>query len=311
MTHPVELSVGTNFNSWEIAEHYLKEYGRQRGFVVKKYRVEYTDSTNQIPKRRTFACEYAGKHKPMKSAQMDQQRNKGSKKTGCQWRVNLSKSQNNNSIRITLINLEHNHEILADNIKFATTFRRFSQPIMNEIEHAVIHGHCDAHTIRNLLQPLYPDQLFLTQDLSNAIQKIKRENKIVGTDASHLLKFLLNQQKEEPTMFVQPLINVDSNRLYGVFWMTANQIILWSRYSDVILHDNTSRTNKYNYPLSLFILVDNDGKSRLGAQAFLNDETQESYEWILQQTLDATGIEPSVFITDSLIWIQQWTQHAK
>ena len=49
MTHPVELSVGTNFNSWEIAEHYLKEYGKQKGFVVKKYQVEYTDSTNQIP----------------------------------------------------------------------------------------------------------------------------------------------------------------------------------------------------------------------------------------------------------------------
>lgn len=99
-------------------------------------------------------------------------------------------------------------------------------------------------------------------------------------------------------MVVQPLINVDSNRLCGIFWMTASQILLWSRDSDVILHDNTSRTNKYNYPLSLFILVDGDGKPRLGAQAFLNDETQESYEWILQQTLDATGIEPQVIMTD-------------
>src|SRR5437588_2647074 len=99
-------------------------------------------------------------------------------------------------------------------------------------------------------------------------------------------------------MFVQPLINADSDRLCGIFWMTANQILLWSRYSDVILHDNTSRTNKYNYLLSLFILVDSDRKSRLGAQAFLNDETQESYEWILQQTLDATGIEPKVIITN-------------
>ena len=74
--------------------------------------------------------------------------------------------------------------------------------------------------------------------------------------------------------------------------MTSDQILLWSGYSDVILHDNISRTNKYNFLLSLFILVDNDGKSRLGAQAFLNDETQESYEWVLQQTLDATGSQP-------------------
>ena len=50
--------------------------------------------------------------------------------------------------------------------------------------------------------------------------------------------------------------------------------------------------------MSLFILVDNDGKSRLGAQAFLNDETQESYEWVLQQTLDVTGSQPRVILTD-------------
>ncbi|CAB4407182.1 unnamed protein product [Rhizophagus irregularis] len=33
-------------------------------------------------------------------------------------------------------------------------------------------------------------------------------------------------------------------------------------------------------------------------QAFLNDETQESYEWVLQQTLDATGSKPRVILTD-------------
>jgi len=113
-----------------------------------------------------------------------------------------------------------------------------------------------------------------------------------------LLKFLFEQQKEEPTIVVQPLINADSNRLSDIFWMMANQILLWSRYSDIILHDNTSRTNKYNYPLSLFILVDNDGKSHLEVQAFLSDKTQESYKWILQQTLNVTGFKSWVIITD-------------
>ncbi|CAG8722378.1 33926_t:CDS:2, partial [Racocetra persica] len=83
-------------------------------------------------------------------------------------------------------------------------------------------------------------------------------------------------QKEDPTMFIQPLINTDN----------------------IILHDNTSRTNKYNFPLSLFILIDNDGKSQLVVQAFLSDETQESYKWVLQQTLDATGSEPQVIMID-------------
>jgi len=48
----------------------------------------------------------------------------------------------------------------------------------------------------------------------------------------------------------------------------------------MITHDNTSKINKYNYPLSLFILVDNKSKLCLDIQVFLNDETQKSYEWV-------------------------------
>jgi hypothetical protein len=299
----MELSVGDSFDNWAVAENTIKEFGKRNGFVINRHRVQYSknlmsNSNEKVVKKRTFVCENFGKYKPNKVSQIEQQHNKGSKKTDCKWHINLSKPENADFIHITFIHGDHNHELLADNTRFATTFRKFDASIMKEIEHAVIYGHCDAHTIRNLLQPLFPDQLFLTQDLSNAIQKIKHEHQIQGTDASHLLKFLLKKQQEDPTMFVQPLINVDSDRLCGIFWMTSNQILLWSRYSDVILHDNTSRTNKYKFPLSLFILVDNNGKSRLGAQAFLNDETQESYEWVLQQTLDATGSKPQVILTD-------------
>ncbi|CAB4424007.1 unnamed protein product [Rhizophagus irregularis] len=216
LAQPIELSVGTRFSSWIIAEHYLKEYGRQKGFVVNCYRVEYSkssDPNNRIVKKRTFACENAGRYKPNKTRPIEQQRNKGSKKTNCKWHINLSKPESNGFIHITFVYLEHNHTINADNTRFATSFRKFDNEIMSQIEHAVVHEHCDAHTIRNLLQPLFPNQLFLTQDLSNAIQKIKREKKVAGSDASQLLKFLLKQQKDEPTMVVQPLINVDSNRL--------------------------------------------------------------------------------------------------
>ena len=93
LTQPIELSVGTKFNFWIIAEHYLKEYRRQRGFAIKRYRVEYcnntalSNSTDRIVKRRTFACEYARNYKPTKSKPIEQQCNKGSKKVGCKWHI--------------------------------------------------------------------------------------------------------------------------------------------------------------------------------------------------------------------------------
>ncbi|CAG8616472.1 5489_t:CDS:10 [Dentiscutata erythropus] len=215
LTEPVELTAGLRFPSWLIAEHYIKEYGRQRGFAINRYRVKYhkdSDSSKRIVKKRMFSCEYAGVYKPKKTKPLDQQRNKGSKKTNCKWHVNLSNPENSGFVHVVFVYSEHNHELLADNAKFAAKFRKFDQSILAEIERAVVYGRCDAYTIRNLLQPLFPDQLFLTQDLSNAIQKIKREKQITGSDASHLLKFLLNQQKEDPMMFVQPLVNADSDR---------------------------------------------------------------------------------------------------
>ena len=71
------------------------------------------------------------------------------------------------------------------------------------------------------------------------------------------------------------------------------------KFYDVITHDNTARTNKYNYPLSLFILIDNYNKSRLAAQAFMQDERQESYEWLLRCCLEACEIPPTTFVTDA------------
>jgi hypothetical protein len=80
--------------------------------------------------------------------------------------------------------------------------------------------------------------------------------------------------------------------------MSPQQRERWPKFCDIIIHDNTARTNKYNYPLSLFILIDNYNKSRLAAQAFLQDERQESYEWLFRTCLEACEIPPLTFVTD-------------
>src|SRR5436190_12675021 len=85
-----------------------------------------------------------------------------------------------------------------------------------------------------------------------------------------------------------------------LFWMSPNQLEIWYRYNDVILNDNTSKTNRYEMSLSFFVAVDNNMKSRIVAQALMDCETKDAYAWVLQCTLDATsGIMPRVFVTDA------------
>src|SRR5436853_2609408 len=78
--------------------------------------------------------------------------------------------------------------------------------------------------------------------------------------------------------------------------MSPSQIALWLEYHDVVLNDNTAKTNRYNMPLSLFLIVDNNTKSRLVAQSLVSDEMVETYKWILECTKKATMTEPMVFV---------------
>ena len=155
------------------------------------------------------------------------------------WQVNVNRQSNSLIATVTSFNNKHNHEISIETVKFFTTYKNFSEEIMEQIEFYVVHGRCDTEIIRNLFQPKYPDCVFLTQDLGNAIQRIKREKGLNLEETASLLMKLLKLQANDP---------------------------------DIIIHNNTARMNKYNYPLSLFILIDNYNKSRLAAQAFMQDE---------------------------------------
>jgi hypothetical protein len=107
-------------------------------------------------------------------------------------------------------------------------------------------------------------------------------------------------QREEHGWFVEAKLEGEDNHLTGLFWMRPSQIDLWQRFHDVVINDNTAKTNKYNMYLSLTIVVDNHARSRMAATAVVSDETKETYQWILECLLRATnGLAPRVLFTDA------------
>ena len=73
---------------------------------------------------------------------------------------------------------------------------------------------------------------------------------------------------------------------------------LWPQFFDVVIHDNTAKTNRYEMALSLFVGIDHNYKTRILAQALTKYETQADYDWILRCTLEVTNIQPIVLFTD-------------
>ncbi|CAG8768283.1 14731_t:CDS:1, partial [Funneliformis caledonium] len=102
----------------------------------------------------------------------------GSKKIGCEWQINMTSPKNSSLVTITLFKNTHYHDIFIETLKFTPIYRSFTSEIIEEIEFYVVNSHCNASTIQNLLQPKYPEWVFLTQDLDNAIQKIKRDHNL-------------------------------------------------------------------------------------------------------------------------------------
>ncbi len=103
----------------------------------------------------------------------------------------MMSSKNSSLVTITLFKNIYCHDISIETLKFALIYRSFTSEIMEEIKFYVVNSRCDTSIIWNLLQLKYPERVFLTQDLSNVIQKIKRNHNLQSGDASSLLAKLL------------------------------------------------------------------------------------------------------------------------
>ncbi len=51
--------------------------------------------------------------------------------------------------------------------------------------------------------------------------------------------------------------------------------------------------------LSLFVGFDRNMQNIIFAQGLLADESKQSHSWLFRQIIEATGIHPTVIITDS------------
>ncbi|CAG8616741.1 11523_t:CDS:2 [Scutellospora calospora] len=135
---------------------------------------------------------------------------------------------------------------------------------------------CDLDVLSQvwLLRELFSEATIIDYDMKNYVYKFWCIYSIQSGDAAKLFEHFEKEYAKDPDWYVQPLIDMETNRLQAV-------------------------TNAYNLPLSIFAVVDNNFKSRIVAQAILPDETSESYGWVLQQTIKATGVQPGAFIIDA------------
>ena len=110
-----------------------------------------------------------------------------------------------------------------------------------------------------------------------------------------MLQELYNLQKEDLSWIIETRIIEENFHLESILWMLPQQVQLWIRFHDVVITDDTYKTNQYDMSLSLFMIIDNYNRTRIIAQALIEDETDSTFDCIMRAT---NFLFPRVIFTD-------------
>ncbi|CAG8835755.1 28130_t:CDS:1, partial [Gigaspora margarita] len=110
--------------------------------------------------------------------------------------VNATCFKTSSKIKITSVSLKHgDHPLDPLANKFSTVHRALTESMLADIEFWTTKGNLNMRTQRQLLIAKYENVFFLPQDLSNTIQKIKKEQQIEN-EAATLITHLLEHKAE-------------------------------------------------------------------------------------------------------------------
>ncbi|PKC06690.1 hypothetical protein RhiirA5_419201 [Rhizophagus irregularis] len=163
-------------------------------------------------------------------------------------------NQINHQNQIEQIHFGHNLNITACHFE---TSKAFTKPMLKDIEWMYVSGHLKPLAIKcTMLKAKYNRKVY-NQNFYKVIYK--------------------HQCKDDPRWIIYKDWDHKTNTLIKLFWMCLNQLKSWYKYSDIILNNNTSKTNCYKLSLSFFVAIDNNIKSRIITQALIDRETKDAY----------------------------------
>ncbi|RYQ89115.1 protein FAR-RED IMPAIRED RESPONSE 1-like [Arachis ipaensis] len=199
---------------------------------------------------------------------------------------------------VTYFQEVHNHKMLEDTLTFMLPrHRRMNSAEIDQMNMMLKVGIKTPQIYASFVQTAggYENVPFLKRDMYNRIDKQRR---IIGGDASACLKLLQRMEVENPGMFVRHLADKEG-RLVHLFWCDNCSQLDYEIFGDVLAFDATYRKNKYMCPLVVFSGVNHHNQTIVFAAALIANETEETYKWLLQQFLEGMKDKaPVCVITD-------------
>ena len=278
-----EPALGMEFPSKEEFVSFCTKYSKSKGFSLN---VGGGKNSGKLEFAESISVKCECWRKPADTTTKRSKR--PSKGTNCKMIIRaFLQTRGKVRYKITTVNLDHNHDLKGENNE--SHFAPLRQ--WNELVRSRVIQLGQLRVSTEFINRIVSDEFNLTlrnKDINNCLSMNRPPS---SGDARHALGFL--EAKKEEGWIVHSRVN-SAGQLMDLFWMDDHQVLLYNRFSDVLIHDCTYRSNKYNMALGLMTVVDQNSCSRVVGQHLMINEDSESFEWLFEKLPKA----PNVIFTD-------------
>src|SRR5688572_15504556 len=197
--------------------------------------------------------------------------------------------------------LTHNHELVPEKLR---RFMPDQRKIPDDVQERILilrEAGIDIPTIRKILAVEFSSMVtWVYDDIYNLAYQHGTGGQDKNFDAQNFVTLLKQYKEDDPDFFYITKIDPLTNEFEAAIWAFSEQRLNYSRFGDVVVFDNTYKTNRFEMPFGIFTGVNNYGQSTCFAGALISSESTESFTWLFDSFLElANNHAPQVLLTDN------------
>ncbi|GJS71887.1 FAR1-related sequence 5-like protein [Tanacetum coccineum] len=288
------------FDTLDDAYMFYNGYALLHGFGIRIHTTYKNKVTNEAYGRK-FVCNKEG-FKDLKGKGPDggDKKRRRDLRTGCEafLRININKDR---KWFVKEFKNAHNHELTATPTKVMKhrshgKFHRSMacKSLMSELSHSGLKPCHIKKVVNSMKNPLEPD--VTSKQCADVLSEERKQYK--GKEFYGLIKHFQDKTfVDKDQYFKVDLFDDGSPR--NIFWADGRSRDAYIKFGDVLVFDVTYMTNKFKFPFSPFVGVNHHGQSILFGGALLENEKEETFEWLFEEFKKCMfNKHPTAIITD-------------
>nr|XP_043616310.1 protein FAR1-RELATED SEQUENCE 5-like [Erigeron canadensis] len=292
--------IGRVFNTHEDAYTFYNQYAFLHGFGIRIH-WDYKNKTTNEKYQKLFVCNKVGFKKVKDHGSSgDSKKSRRETRTGCDAQLRVSKTKDG-KWRVDKFIDAYNHEL-------STT----PQKVMKHRSHSKFHR---SMAWRSLMLNLGQSGLRPSK-IKKAVNAIKspfeievtskqcvdvlsqQRKQYKGKEFYGLIKHLQDKSKRDLNQYFEIDLFADGSPR-NIFWADGRSRDAYLKFGDVVVFDVTYMTHRFRLPFAPFVRVNHHGQSILFGGALLENEKEETFQWLFEHFLKCMFNKyPAAIITD-------------